>query len=212
MIEVKELPIDPAVAYLRGVLGDWSKLCSFLEHLPLEDGKACALAPQMTEADRLLRFCEGGLDWGGESAIDVLCEMALQTLTKMGNGVALFLAMGKPSAPYLGRIKVPLAFCENEVYLFLRTNEVARPRMFELLHRAARYPQLGVITRVPTGANSLADRKRLAVLELEALVSEAACVITGAYDEESYLIWTPRLPGDSVRPLTEARARRGRTG
>jgi hypothetical protein len=81
----------------------------------------------------------------------------------------------------------------KEIYDFL-TSRDQDPHRIRCAMYARQYPSIGVLTKIPNGA-TIRHRQEVSRHFLEAFATKASQILVGAYDEESYLVWSAVRPG-----------------
>ncbi len=182
---IQEVAIgELAIPFIRSCLWPQRALPARLLNLPFEKGRVVAYAPEGVGQDRLTEF-EAGL--GVPGATEKLANFVLAYLQSPGAPYAVFQDyFSRPGDPALTWDQFFLF--DSEVYLYLGRRDASVDRIHDAISEASEYPFLAILTSVPPGEPPKQGVASEACLE--ALADRTQHLIVGAYDEESYVVWS----------------------
>jgi hypothetical protein len=210
-----EISLGPeAIGYIRECLSYGKTLARYLlEKLDLESGSVTTFLPPDVSEEARTQF-----KWGGKFKRDpatfvyhtapdgsrTRMEPVPNTNPWLVSIVEAFLrgaegrvcifedALVRPSDPCFSSLKGRLLIFGDEVYYFLSSEDREGKRIAETVREAANvWPGLiGALTSV-AGEAALSDEAReITAAQLRVLAESVEKIVVGAYDGESYLIWS----------------------
>jgi hypothetical protein len=162
-------------------------LSTALLSLPLEAGHTFAYLPAGIEPARANDLEEWHIATPESTAR--LVDFVSAYLRAREGRVGIFIdPNAAPTDPGLLDVADHFVTYRREVYFFV-TGRDDEERIHDTLLSTLLYPAIGILT-APTPPLALADRQETAPEGLAALARGTAHVLVGAYDAETYIIWS----------------------
>ncbi len=191
MVKLVELGHE-AVEYIRSELLSGNDLAQFLLELPFETGNVISYVPaELNEQDipafGLSIFLTRNIEISRhilQTKTEDFISSYLQSSTER---YAIFETYWEVGDAWLEREK-PIYFSyDSKLYLFLRYTDTDNEKVKSAMGAAGTYPFIAVLTHFNF---EISNHEVLSEEKLETLAKSADHIIIGAFDDESYLIWS----------------------
>jgi hypothetical protein len=198
---------ENAIAYLKKCLSHGKTIAKLLlERDDLDDGAIRSLLPKSVSREAVLDFESGGklprtntvrvpdkpslrIELKANSDPALAAEI-LKFLRNDAENLCLFEdALAAAGDPFLKSLDSRLWFYGDEVYHLITSTDSVTEKILQAIRPARSWLTIGVLTDGPP-RNQYGDRGNLSFLDLNLLAQQAEKIIVGAYDGESYLIWS----------------------
>jgi hypothetical protein len=211
---IKEIELgDEGIQYVRQTLGQGRELSKLLlEILDLKSGELKAILPRGTAPDEVNQFLLGGKlpPTGKATTVELWGSRKFQAIEvpNMNNAlvshIAAYLkssdiafcifenALFSAGAAWLKQTSVQTVTFGSSVYHFLCAGQTGADLIESTLKRAKSVspPTVGILSRLPQGCILNPQLGRIELAELRKIAEQCEKLVVGAYDGESYLIWS----------------------
>jgi hypothetical protein len=190
MITIQKLNSENALAYLTKCLAGGNALSRLvLEQATLEQGDVYAALPRTIDNSTLKQF-----EWGGVCSLtlsrQLLVSMIMRYLKGQARTVVFEDSLAKPADPVIRRNPHHLNVWNfrSEVYYYLTQEDIASAEKVELTIDQAKDSSTKTYIGYFISAIVIPGSRDQ---ELDMLLSKIDCIIIGAFDRESFLLWQP---------------------
>lgn len=178
------------LAWVRQCLSAGSTLSKTLLDLSLEKGRVFTYLPNGLNAGRHMQFKFGGIFSSvGEKIGQTWPKFISEYLAGPAERYCILEDISAPSDPGLDSSDEQFFVYETEVYDFLSSQDTDVEKIRSILSCGRQYPSIGALTRL-SGLSELQHRHSVKAEVLQLLASNTQYILVGAYDEESYLVWS----------------------
>ena len=194
-----------ALEYIRQSLNDGKQLSrATLTALDIGAGKVSTYLPPGTTALQANKFLTGGkLEIASSESPakahpipntdDILAATLRGHLKSSDSALCIFEnALAQAGDPWLRQAQVHSFVCGTDVYHFLTAKDVESDLIESTINtaRSIRPPLIGVLTRSERAGSTDSAQGTIKLVELQNLASRAEKLVVGAYDGESFLLWS----------------------
>ena len=175
---------------MRSCLAGGNTLSRSLSARPLEKGRVLTYLPSDVETARAAKFEWGGLFQGGAEEITSKWYALISAhLRRADRQYCIIEDIAAPGDACLSSPSEQFFAFRSEVYDFLSLppQSVADARQF--LSKARQYPSICALTKIPD-APPFSPRQEVPIETIHLLARNTSHIMVGAYDEESYILWT----------------------
>lgn len=165
-----------------------------LNQLDLTNGPVSTLLPSNCDLTVATHFNRGGIT-NREESLTFLSKQLKNFLQKEDNRLCIFEhALARPNDPFLTKIKRPYFTFDDEVYMYLTSNQASQSEIRETItHAGPDYLFIGAMTSFARQGCSNINSGDLGSSQtydtLQRWATNTEKVIAGAYDGEGFLIW-----------------------
>jgi hypothetical protein len=184
---------DEALKYLEECISHGNKLMRQLLNLPLRDGVLWTLVSDETNGEALNEFRHGGVTIGTARGViekinDKLATFIIRHLSVSSSHYAIFEDyLRKPGSKLLTRDRYFVY--DGDVCLFVPSESKGDLQDIKAtMKNASRYTFRGILTSLGSGGR-LTTGQSVDLPLIRELATSTNCILVGAYDEESYVIW-----------------------
>ena len=179
---------ETAIPFIRSCLWPQRALPARLLRLPLENGKIMSYVPSGISRDQAMKLQTTlGIPGVGTCSTKRLTAFILDHLRSPNAPYALFQDyLSEPGDPALANDQFILY--QSEVYLFLGSKDAAANKVADAISKSSQFPFLSVLTALTSA--ELTNNDAVTDKCLDELVDNTQHLIVGAYDEESYIVWS----------------------
>ena len=181
---------EAGLAWVRKSLESGNTLAKLLLGRRLEVGRVFTYLAPGVSPDRAAEFRRGGLFSDVPSEIDAKWPAVVTAYLASADGrfcvVEDIAGRGDPVMDSPGERYFVQG---SDVYDFLPSGVWTHEEIRHFLSKARQYPSVCALTKIPVGP-SLSPRQEVPIETLQLLASNTSHILVGAYDEESYVLWT----------------------